>query len=80
MPPGPLTLLSEEVGRAKHLEADAGMGLCGGHTLCLEILLCHSIKHIQSNTQSFSLSWFSVSWLPSKLELNSERVSCITFV
>lgn len=30
--------------------------------------------------KSFSLSWFSVSWLPSKLELNSESVSYITFV
>lgn len=70
--PGPPTLLSEEVGRAQDLEADVGLGLCGGHALSLEILLCHSIKNIQNNTQSFSLSRFSVSWLPSKLELNSE--------
>lgn len=74
---GPPTLLSEDAGRAQDLEAHAGLGLCGGHTLSLEILLCHSIKNIPSNTQSFSLSWFSVSWLPSKLELNSESVSCI---
>lgn len=72
--------LAHRAGRAQDLQADAGLGLCGGHTLSLEILLCHSIKNIQSSTQSFSLSWFSVSWLPSKLELNSESVSYITFV
>lgn len=43
--------LAHRAGRAQDLQADAGLGLCGGHTLSLEILLCHSIKNIQSSTQ-----------------------------